>query len=239
MIRFRFLFAFTLALLIVASSFDAAAQGRGARARGSTPSPTFKSTFKPVTTTETTPDAQGFIPRWVILEPISVGDQQRENASKATVKTERFPGQFTVVPKDGDKVTIEGNQLTWHAVDTLNYNVNLNHFAFINGKTSDGALFWAVTVIHCPQDMPNVRLAIGSNASSIWWVNGKEVAGVYGDILTVIDDGVSRPLTLKKGPNIIRGAIINGSGASDFCARFLDANEKPLKGFTVSVGDAK
>jgi hypothetical protein len=70
-------------------------------------------------------------------------------------------------------------------------------------------------------------------------VNGKEVAGVYGDILTVIDDGVSRPLTLKKGPNIIRGAIINGSGASDFCARFLDANEKPLKGFTVSVGDAK
>ncbi len=74
-------------------------------------------------------------------------------------------------------------------MDTLNYNVNLNHFAYINGKTSDGALFWAVTVVNCPQDMPGVRLAIGSNASSIWWVNGKEVAGIYGDILTVIDDG--------------------------------------------------
>jgi hypothetical protein len=68
-------------------------------------------------------------------------------------------------------------------------------------------------------------------------VNGKEVAGIYGDIQTVIDDGVSRPLTLKKGANIIRGAIINGSGASDFCARFLDPHDKPLKGFTVSVGD--
>jgi hypothetical protein len=242
MIKSRLLFAFTLALLIGASSYDAAAQGRGrgARgARGSGPSPTFKNTLKPVTTAETTPDAQGFIPRWVILDPISVGDQQRENASKAAVKTEYFPNQWTVVPGDGDKVTVNGTELTWRAVDTLNYNVNLNHFAYINGKTSDGALFWAVTVIHCPQDMPGVRLAIGSNASSIWWVNGKDVAGIYGDILTVIDDGVSRPLTLKKGANIIRGAIINGSGASDFCARLLGPDEKPVTGFTISAGDLR
>jgi hypothetical protein len=27
-------------------------------------------------------------------------------------------------------------------------------------------------------------------------------------------------------------------GATDFCARFLDAEDKPLKGFTVSVADA-
>lgn len=243
MIKSRILFTLTLALVTGVSAFDAAAQGRGGRggrgARGSGPSPTFQNTLKPVTSPETSPDAQGFIPRWVILEPIAVGDQQRENASKATAKTERFPGQFTVVPNDGDKVTVEGNELTWHAVDTLNYNVNLNHFAFINGKTSDGALFWAVTVVNCPQDMPGVRLAIGSNASSIWWVNGQEVAGIYGDILTVIDDGVSRPLTLKKGPNIIRGAIINGSGASDFCVRFLDKDGKPLKGFTLNLNAAK
>jgi hypothetical protein len=31
--------------------------------------------------------------------------------------------------------------------------------------------------------------------------------------------------------------VINGGGATDFCARFLDLNEKPLKGFTVSVGE--
>ncbi|MGA2854497.1 MAG: acetylxylan esterase, partial [Verrucomicrobiota bacterium] len=93
------------------------------------------------------------------------------------------------------------------------------------------------TVVNCPQDMPNVRLAIGSNASSVWWVNGQEVAGIYGDRQTVVDDGVSKRLTLKKGPNVVRGAIINGSGMTDFCARFLDADDKPITNLTLNLGD--
>ncbi|SPE43316.1 hypothetical protein SBA3_880049 [Candidatus Sulfopaludibacter sp. SbA3] len=51
----------------------------------------------------------------------------------------------------------------------------------------------------------------------------------------MIDDGVSKRLTLDKGPKIVRAAVINGGGATDFCARFLDAEDKPLKGFTVSL----
>ena len=35
---------------------------------------------------------------------------------------------------------------------------------------------------------------------------------------------------------IVRCAVINGGGATDFCARFLDAEDKPLKRFTLSVG---
>jgi hypothetical protein len=98
-------------------------------------------------------------------------------------------------------------------------------------------LFWAVTIVNCPREMPNVRLAIGSNAASVWWVNGQEVIGVYNDRQTVIDDGVSKRLTLKKGPNIVRAAIVNGGGATDFCARFLDAEDRPLTGFTASAGE--
>jgi hypothetical protein len=79
------------------------------------------------------------------------------------------------------------------------------------------------------------RLAIGSNASSVWWLNGQEVIGIYGDRQTVIDDGVSKRVTLKKGPNIVRAAIVNGGGATDFCARFLDATDKPMKNITVSL----
>jgi hypothetical protein len=88
-------------------------------------------------------------------------------------------------------------------------------------------------VVNAPQEMAGVRLAIGSNAASVWWVNGQEVIGIYGDRQTVIDDGVSKRLTLQRGPNIIRAAIVNGGGATDFCARFLDAEDRPLK--TISV----
>jgi hypothetical protein len=93
-----------------------------------------------------------------------------------------------------------------------------------------------VAIVDCPEEMRDVRLAIGSNAASVWWVNGQEVIGIYGDRQTVIDDGISKRLTLKKGPNIVRCAVINGGGASDFCARFLDADEKPLTRLTLSVG---
>jgi hypothetical protein len=185
---------------------------------------------------EKAPNAAGFIQRWLILEPISCNGLT-DSAVQAAVKAEYFPNQFSVVPRDGDAVTVGGTNLTWHAVDTKEYNVNLYHFAHSLGKPSSFVLFWAVTVVNCSEELPGVRLAIGSNAASVWWVNGQEVLGIYGDRQTVIDDGVSRRLTLKKGQNIVRCAVINGGGATDFCARFLDPNEKPLKGFTVSVGE--
>ena len=188
------------------------------------------------TSPETAPDADGFIPRWLLLEPIGANGLT-DSAVQAIVKKEYFPNQFTVIPHDGDKVTAGDIELTWHAVETKNYNVNLYHFAHALGKPTSNVLFWAVSVVNSPQEMRGVRLAIGSNAASVWWINGKEVIGIYGDRQTVIDDGVSKRLTLNKGANIVRAAIVNGGGATDFCARFLDAEDKPLKGFTVSVGE--
>ena len=187
--------------------------------------------------TRNVPNADGFIQRWLILEPIrAAGDTQ--NAVQETVKTEHFPNELTLMPKAGQKVTVEGSELTWHAVDTDEYNVNLYYFADEVGTNCNNALFWAVVVVNCPEEMTHVRLAVGTNSASVWWVNGMEVIGIYGDRQTIVDDGVSKRLTLKKGPNVIRGAIVNRSGAADFCARFLDANDQPLKGFTVRVGDA-
>jgi hypothetical protein len=91
--------------------------------------------------------------------------------------------------------------------------------------------------VNCPEEMKDVRLAIGSNAASVWWVNSKEVIGIYGDRQTVIDDGVSKKLALKKGSNVVRAAIINGGGATDFCARFLDAQDKPITKITQTLED--
>jgi hypothetical protein len=51
----------------------------------------------------------------------------------------------------------------------------------------------------------------------------------------VIDDGVSKRLTLKKGRNVIRAAVVNAGGATDFCARFLDAEDRPIRGITVGL----
>jgi hypothetical protein len=181
------------------------------------------------------PDGAGFIRRWLVLEPIAVPPQLGEGAVQALVKNARFADQLTAVPVAGQAVTVGDRQLAWHAMDTLGYNVNLFHFAYALGKPTSNVLFWVATVVDAPRDLPSVRLAIGSNAASVWWLNGEEVIGLYNDRQAVIDDGVSKRVTLKKGPNVIRGAIVNGGGATDFCARFLDEDGNPVKGYTTRL----
>ena len=219
----------SLALCPIAATYSAAAQ---APLPPAVPADTL---MKPVGAAKP-PSAEGFIQRWMILEPIPAS-QLTQNAVQAEVKKDYFPEQFTVIPHDGDKVKVGVAELTWHAEDTKNYNVDLYQFARSFRKETSNVLFWAVTLVDCPQEMHDVRLAIGSNAASVWWVNGEEVIGIYGDRQTVIDDGVSKRLTLKKGPNVIRAAVVNGGGATDFCARFLGADHKPLKNLAVRLSE--
>jgi hypothetical protein len=186
---------------------------------------------------EKAPDANGFIQRWLILDPISANGAT-QNAFQTAAKKEYFPNQLTVIPKDGDKVTVDGAELSWHAIDAKTYNVSLYHFGSMFNKPTTSVLFWVVTVVNCPDEIPNARLAIGSNDASVWWVNGQEVTGIYGDRQTVVDDGVSKRLTLKKGVNVIRAAVHNQAGATDFCARLLDAQDKPITSVSINLAAA-
>jgi hypothetical protein len=178
--------------------------------------------------------AEGFIQRWLLLEPIRVPGQLTEAAVRTAVEKD-FPVTATPLPKDGDALKVGDSEPKWHAVDTLNYNVNLYHFAYALNKPTTNVLFWAVTVVNAPREMTRVRLAIGSNAASVWWVNGTEATALYNDRQAVVDDGVSKRLTLKQGANVIRAAIINAGGATDFCARFLDEHDQPIKTLTATL----
>ena len=223
--------------------------------------------FSPATSAAAQPDENGFIRRWLLLEPIDkpnsgntvfTDSYLREHFAK-----EYFKGQQTIVPKNGQKVKVSfkreevpagfgrgfgepqepaqpkivnvNQTLTWHALDSENFNVKLFRFAEKWGQQVYGVLFWAVTIIDCEEDIENVRLAVGSNSASMWWLNGEEALLLSGDRRMVKDDAMSPRLTLKKGRNILRGAIINGPGMSDFCVRFLDENGNPVTNYSLKV----
>ncbi len=185
------------------------------------------------------PTTDGFIQRWLLLEPIPLA--LRSNAGfvdsyvRRELTREYFPGTFTVIPRAGDAVTVEGDRLVWHAMDATGFNVKLFRFASGLEKRVYGVLFWAVTVVDCPQEIKNVRLAVGSNSASMWWVNGEEAVTLTGDRRMVVDDSASPRLHLKQGRNVLRGAVINGPGMSDFCIRFIDENGEPVTNYTVTL----
>lgn len=195
--------------------------------------------FTPATAAPRAPDADGFLQRWLLLEPIVKPNRTNTGFTGTYVRealtTPYFAGQFGPVPRDGQLETVAGSQLAWHALDSSLWDVKLFDFARDLGKPTYGVIFWAVTVVDSPREIPNVRLAVGSNSASMWWVNGQEAAGLFGDRRMVMDDVVSAPLTLHKGRNVIRGAVINGPGLSDFCVRFLDANGRPVRGITLTT----
>ena len=214
-----------------ASAFSAlAAAGREGQAAVRPPAASLTRPASPAKPT----GADGFIQRWLVLEPIRVPGQLTEAAVRSAVEKD-FPVPAAPLPRDGDTLTIGDSTLEWHAVDTLNYNVNLYHFAYALNKPTTNVLFWAVTVVNAPREMRGVRLAIGSNAASVWWVNGREATALYNDRQAVIDDGVSKRLTLNQGANVVRAAIVNAGGATDFCARFLDENDRPIRTLTATL----
>lgn len=227
-------------------------------------SPTLEDYFTPATAEAALPDEEGFIRRWLLLEPIAKPNRSntvftdsyvRENLCK-----EYFKGQLTELPKDGQKLKVvvdvtpapmgfvfpgqepqkiepkfEKRTLKWHALDSKLFNVKL--FRFAAGLKTDvyGVIFYGCTVIDCPEAVENVRLATGTNGASMWWVNGEEAVIMSSDRRMVQDDCMSQRLTLNKGRNVIWFAVINGPGMSDMCARFVDENGKPVTSFTINT----
>jgi len=184
------------------------------------------------------PDADGFIRRWLLLEPISKPNRTNTGFTGTYVRealgVANFPGQFPAEPRDGDVVQA-AEPLKWHAYDAKLFDVKLFNFAQALDKPKYGVIFWAVTIVDSPREMRNVRMAVGSNSASMWWVNSVETNALFDDRRMEMDDVVSEPLTLHKGRNVIRGAVINGPGLSDFCLRFIDDQGRPVRDLAVVV----
>ena len=88
--------------------------------------------YAPATAAPTTPDSEGFIRRWTILEPIaknfSSNAQLTDNFLMETMSEEYFKDQFTVIPVDGSKVKYGKSTLLWHSLDSKKFFRNNLHF---------------------------------------------------------------------------------------------------------------
>ena len=228
-----------LGLAVMGGSVQAQTMAHGATDNVSNEgvAPRFEDYFSKATTGVSAPDADGFIRRWLLLEPIDKPNRSNTVFTDSYLRTEfgheYFKGQLTSVPKDGQTVKVGDQKLQWHALDATRFNVKLFRFASCLDKQVYGVLFWAATVIDCPEEIRDVRLSVGSNSASMWWIDGKEVVLLSGDRRMVMDDVQSDRITLHKGRNILWGAIINGPGMSDFCVRFIDAAGKPVTNVSV------
>ena len=157
------------------------------------------------------------------MEPIAV-DVRSNTIFTNTWLRDKFYEELALLPKQKRR---------WHTLESENYNVKLFRFAEKYGEQTYGSFFRCETTIECSEDIEDVRLSCGSNGASMWWLGEEEVLLLEGDRRMVEDDGMSRRLTLKKGRNVLRAAVVNGPGLSDMCVRFLDEKGQPITNFTI------
>lgn len=193
--------------------------------------------FTPASGVKKVPNEKGFIQRWLVLEPVKKDIARNsiltDSYLRTTFSADNFSSDYTTVPEKGEMVKVGNQELTWYALDSKTFNFNLYHFTYAIEKPRYGILVWLVTVIDSPEEMKNVRMSAGCNSASMWWLNGQEVLTLSGDRDMIVDNVTSQRITLKKGKNIIRGAVINGPGMANFCVRFLDEKGVPIKNLTI------
>jgi len=178
----------------------------------------YSSYFQEASATPAKPDSMGFLLRWKLAEPIA-----KPNASN-TLFTDSYLREQLVWSDEAKN---------WKHVDSKRTNIKLFRFAACQNLRYYGVIFQFETVIVCDEEIKDVRLSVGSNSASRWWLDGQEVLLMSGDRRMVQDDAASRRITLHKGRNVLRGAVINGPGMSDFCVRLLDANGQPVNNYTI------
>ena len=175
------------------------------------------------------PDGDGYIHNWLLLDPIALDDKASnhdEDNQKDFFNKEFFPGQKTVTPKEGDKIKVGADELTWKAFS--------GDDAVLKFEPKDNSLYLAVVYVTSENEVADATISIGSDDSSAWKVNGTEVVRVFAGRAVDKDQDKSKAFVLKKGVNVIMASVINGGGETGLSCRVLDKGDKPVPGLVIS-----
>lgn len=172
----------------------------------------------------------GHIRIWLLLAPIPLaeGESQADAVDKEKVKDEA-----KLAPKDGEKVKVGKEELTWKKQVAEEYYFDFNKHA---GEVKEQAAGYAVTYIIADEEMKDLELEIGSDDGFKIWLNGKEVGKGTDDRPLEKEQNKFDKLTLKKGENVLVFKVCNGIADWTGCARFVDKDDKPVtKGLKVEL----
>jgi len=173
-------------------------------------------------------DSAGYIRDWVMLAPITL--PERGSAADLLLK-EQVRNEATLKPKEGDKIKINGKELTWR-----NITASTNYFDFnaILDSQNDHVAGFMVTYIECEKEMPDVTMAVGSNDQGRIYFNGVDIYA-FTDARPLEVDADKGRVTLKKGLNVIIFKIINELNSWQGPMRLMDKSGAPLKDLKIKL----
>lgn len=175
------------------------------------------------------PDEQGYIRNWLILAPIPLADGQSGADGNAK---EQLKGEAKLMPKQGDKVTVGGKELVWKKYAAKESFADFNDFL---GAQTENSVGYLVCYLKAPQELAGLKLKMGSDDQAKVYLNGKEVLKCDTARPLTADEDTAENITLKKGVNVLVFKIVNEGIDWSGTIRFLDKDDKPVRGFQVGL----
>ena len=174
-------------------------------------------------------DAEGYICTWLVLAPIPL-KQGQEGAG--ALDEEPVKGEANLKPEAGDKVDVDGKDLTWKECPAKDQILDFNGLL---GKRTENSVGYAVAYITADADVADLTLKLGSDDQVKVYLNGKPIhSNDEGRPFEKDEDSVLG-LSLRRGLNVLVVKLINEEEDWAVSARFVDKDGKPVAGLKATT----
>ena len=179
---------------------------------------------------EFAPRSDGFIRDWLLLAPIQL---KSDSDGAEEIDKNQLADEGRLKPKAGDKVKVDGKELTWKKVKADDYFLDLN--SILNQQT-EKTVGYAVSYVRAETERSKLQLKMGSNDQGKVYLNGKLLLKTSEPRTLERDADVVSDVTLNKGVNVVVFKIFN-EGGSDWqgCLRFTDASGHAVTNLVIRL----
>ena len=174
-------------------------------------------------------DAEGYICTWLVLAPIPL-KQGQEGAG--ALDEERVKGEANLKPEAGDKVDVDGKDLTWKECPAKDQILDFNGLL---GKRTENSVGYAVAYITAGADVADLTLKLGSDDQVKVYLNGKPIHSIDEGRPFEKDEDSVLGLSLRRGLNVLVVKLINEEEDWAVSARFVDKDGKPVAGLKATT----
>jgi hypothetical protein len=102
------------------------------------------------------------------------------------------------------------------------------------GKQTEDSVGYAVVYLVAEKELKGVKMKTGSDDQCRVYLNGKQVLNQT-DARPLEKDQDSTEVTLVKGVNVLVFKVVNEKVDWSGCVRFLDSDDKPVKGLKAQL----
>ena len=174
-------------------------------------------------------DAEGYICTWLVLAPIPLKPSQE---GAGALDEEPVKGEANLKPEAGDKLDVDGKDLTWKECPAKDQILDFNGLL---GKRTENCVGYAVAYITADADVADLTLKLGSDDQVKVYLNGKPIHSHDEGRPFEKDEDSVLGLSLRRGLNVLVVKLINEEEDWAVSARFVDKDGKRVAGLKATT----